>query len=333
MEPDKKDSGEERVMGWEETCRYEERKSRLSQRLKPDSSELRAAFCTMLVFICVFFLSLWGIAEAGNESSGGFLGVEINTTVILLAILFEFLDASAGMGYGTAMTPLLLVLGFEPIQIVPAIMIQQATAGLTGAYLHRKFGNVTWSLRPMSETTKLWLLIAGTGSLAVVFSITSVYGVLKLASGYIRIYVTVLLVLMGVISLLNAGRIKKYRPGWMVFFGALAGFNKGIGGGGYGPVVTIGGLLSGVPVKTMMAITSLSEGTVCVVSIIVWWVLRRAGVEFDYSLLPSMLLGSAFAAIAAPYAVKVVHSSFWRWFVPVYSCVLALYSVYKLAAH
>ena len=36
----------------------------------------------------------------------------------------------------------------------------------------------------------------------------------------------------------------------MIFWGGLAAFNKGIGGGGYGPVVTIGGILSGIPVKT-----------------------------------------------------------------------------------
>ncbi|RLB39769.1 MAG: sulfite exporter TauE/SafE family protein, partial [Deltaproteobacteria bacterium] len=47
------------------------------------------------------------------------------------------------------------------------------------------------------------------------------------------------------------------------------GFNKGVGGGGYGPVVTVGGILSGVPVKSMLAVTAVSEGTVCVFSIIV----------------------------------------------------------------
>jgi len=116
----------------------------------------------------------------------------------------------------------------------------------------------------------------------------------------------------------------------MFFFGALSGFNKGIGGGGYGPVVTIGGILSGVPVKTMMAVTALSEGTVCVFSIVVWYFVQRSGVVITFGLLPSMMLGSMISAILAPYAVKVIHARFWKWFVPAYSCVLAAYSVIKL---
>ena len=47
---------------------------------------------------------------------------------------------------------------------------------------------------------------------------------------------------MGLVSLLNRKTKRSYKPGKMIFFGALAGFNKGIGGGGYGPVITIGGI-------------------------------------------------------------------------------------------
>ena len=59
--------------------------------------------------------------------------------IVGLAILFEFPNASAGMGYGAAMTPLLLVLGFDPLQAVTAVMIQQATPDTVGAFLHKEF--------------------------------------------------------------------------------------------------------------------------------------------------------------------------------------------------
>ncbi|MBW2609744.1 MAG: sulfite exporter TauE/SafE family protein [Deltaproteobacteria bacterium] len=98
--------------------------------------------------------------------------------VIALAFVFEFMDASAGMGYGTALTPILFVLGFEPLQVVPAIMIQQCTAGLVGTFLHREFENVVWKFKPMSETIKVWMIIAIIGCVAVAFSITAVYGYL-----------------------------------------------------------------------------------------------------------------------------------------------------------
>jgi len=142
--------------------------------------------------------------------------------------------------------------------------------------------------------------------------------------------VAFLLVGMGVISLLGARRERGYRPRRMFFFGALAGFNKGIGGGGYGPVVTVGGLLSGVPVKSMMAVTALSEGSVCICSIIVWLAMLSQGMVIDFILLPSMLLGSVIAAVAAPYATRVLPEKTWKLLVPVYCCILAAYCLYKI---
>ena len=51
--------------------------------------------------------------------------------------------------------------------------------------------------------------------------------------------VITLLLLMGLTALFNCRKNNDYRPKRMYFFGALAAFNKGIGGGGYGPVVTV----------------------------------------------------------------------------------------------
>jgi len=331
-----------RIMGWEITRRLEEDKPTVFERLRPDQRVLRAVVVGVLVFLAVFLVGCW---LAGNPlettqrvaselvRARGWAGTDmwgIFWWVVAAAVVLEFLDASAGMGYGTAITPLLLVFGFDPIQIVPAVMIQQATAGLLGAFLHNEFGNVEWKLKPMSETVRLWLIISVIGCLAAVFSITAVYGVLKLAKVWIKLYVAFLLVGMGLISLLSARREPAYRPRRMFFFGALAGFNKGIGGGGYGPVVTVGGLLSGVPVKSMMAVTALSEGSVCLCSIVVWLAMLSQGMVIDFILLPSMLLGSIIAAVAAPYATRVLPAKTWKLLVPAYCCILAGYCFYKI---
>ena len=53
-------------------------------------------------------------------------------------------------------------------------------------------------------------------------------------------------------------------------------------------VVTIGGLMSGVPAKSMMAVTAISEGTVSTYSIIIWLLMLSGGVVIDYLLLPSV---------------------------------------------
>ena len=334
----------EKRMGWEIAREFEEAKPSIMERLKPDKKAVVAALWGFGAFFVVFLISCW---LAGNPFEGtgrlpsqivkahGWVGTNewaIFWWVVVLAILLEFLDASAGMGYGAAMTPLLLVLGFDPKQVVPAVMIQQATAGIVGAFLHKEFGNVEWKLKPMTEPIKLWLIIAITGCITVGLSVTAVYAVFKVAKVWIKLYVVILLLLMGATMLVRSGKERPYKPFKMLGFGALAAFNKGVGGGGYGPVVTVGGLLSGVPVKSMLAVTAISEGTVCVFSIIVWLALAiGGGITIDYLLLPSMMLGSMVAAIAAPYAIRVFPEKMWKWVVPIYCCILGAYSFYKIA--
>jgi hypothetical protein len=103
-----------------------------------------------------------------------------------------------------------------------------------------------------------------------------------------------------------------------------------VGGGGYGPVVTIGGLMSGVPVKSMLAVTALSEGTVSTFAILVWLALLTSGVQLDYLLLPSMMLATMFSAVAAPYATRVFPEKLWKIVVPAYCLVVAVICFYKI---
>ena len=333
-----------RRKGWEVAQELEAAKPTIRERIKPEKSEIVAALWGFAIFGVVFLIGCW---LAGNPFEGfarlpsqivkahGWVGTNewsIFWGVVGLAIILEFLDASAGMGYGAAMTPLLLVLGFDPKQVVPAVMIQQATAGIVGAFLHKEFGNVEWKFRPMSESIKLALMIAVTGCITVALSVTAVYAVFKVHTVWIKLYVVLLLLMMGAAVLFKSTKLRPYRPLKMLFFASLAGFNKGVGGGGYGPVVTVGGLLSGVPVKSMLAVTAFSEGLVCVFSIVVWVVLALGGgITIDYLILPSMLLGSMVAAIAAPYAVKVLPTKLWRWVVPIYCIILGAYALYEIA--
>jgi len=240
------------------------------------------------------------------------------------------MDASAGMGFGTALTPLLLVVGFDPKQIVPVVMIQQGAAGLVGAFLHREFENVEWKFSPMSETVKLWLIIGGTGVLFNVVAVVGVYKIFAIGKIWIKVYVALLLLMMGVVSLITAKKERPYKPGKMVMWAALAGFNKGVGGGGYGPVVTIGGLMAGVPVKSMMAVTAISEGTVSTLSVVTWLALLGSGVTIDYILLPSFMLATMFSAVAAPYMTRVFPEKAWKIVVPSYCLCLTAYAFYKI---
>jgi uncharacterized membrane protein YfcA len=330
----------ERVMGWEKSVTQD--RLSIKKRMSLSRNELKAALVSLGLLAVVFMVScvlVGNSVESAEKVTSGVLRDShwLNTNywkicwmVVGLAIIFEFLDSAAGMGYGTALTPLLLLMGYKSMQIVPVIMIQQACVGLIGAYIHKEYGNVEWRFRCPSESVKLLLIIAGSGGLAVTFSITAIYGVFKLGEIWIKLYVVFLLLLMGITALIGCKKVRAYRPRKMYFFGILAAFNKGVGGGGYGPVVTVGGLLSGVPAKTMVAITAFSEGIVCVISVIVWFFWMKHGVVIDFILLPSMVMGSFLSVIVAPYVTRIFPEVLWRTVVPLYCCVLAGICLWKL---
>lgn len=327
--------------GWEVARELEAEKT-LFERLVPEWKQIKGALLGIAALSLVFLLGWWlaGNPFEANQripseivKARGWVDTNqwaIIWSVVLVAMFFEFMDASAGMGFGTALTPLLLVMGFDPKQIVPAVMIQQGVAGLVGAFLHREFENVEWKFKPMSETIKLWLIISIVGCIAVTFSITAVYAYLHVAKIWIKLYVAILLLMMGVISLYQGRKDNPYKPKKMFGFAALAGFNKGVGGGGYGPVVTIGGLMSGVPVKSMLAVTAICEGTVSTFAILVWIALLSGGVVIDYILLPSLMLATIFSAVAAPYMIRVFPEKLWKIVVPAYCVVVAVLCFWKI---
>jgi hypothetical protein len=80
---------------------------------------------------------------------------------------------------------------------------------------------------------------------------------------------------MGVVILLTLNRPFRYRPSGIVAIGAVAAFNKGLSGGGYGPLVTAGQVVSGLPPRNAVAITSVAEAFTCVVGLTAYLVLGR----------------------------------------------------------
>ncbi|MHA1292523.1 MAG: TSUP family transporter [Promethearchaeota archaeon] len=246
---------------------------------------------------------------------------------------FEILDSGAGMGFGTGLTPILLILGYSPLAIVPVILISESITGIVNAYFDNEFENVDFSFRPMSDSTKLALIIAFFGGIAIFISIILMYLVMLLII-FIKIYVAILVLGMGVFALIKSWLLKmevqELKPKMLVGFAALAGFNKGIGGGGYGPVVTLGQINSGVYEKSATAITSLSETIVSIVGVLTFILISVAGVELDLVLLPSIFTGAFIAALITPYLVRVVPNDVWKVIIPSYAIGIGIFLFCKI---
>ena len=131
---------------------------------------------------------------------------------------------------------------------------------------------------------------------------------------------------MGLVGVIRANVTTtiSYSPLRLLAFAALAGVNKGIGGGGYGPVVTLGQIFSGVYEKSATAIASLAESMVSVVGVITFVILSTHGVAVDLQLLPSIFAGGFLAAIGAPYLVRIVPNRVWRYVIPLYAFAIGI---------
>ncbi|TFG00849.1 MAG: sulfite exporter TauE/SafE family protein [Promethearchaeota archaeon] len=296
----------------------------LVERLKVERSFIYKFIIALSIFILFIVISF---IIGGNS-------VKIYWEIIILAFLFETMDSSAGMGFGTALSPLLLLLGFTPLQVVPVLLISETITGLTDAIFDHEFGNVKFSFRPLNETTKVTFIIAFFGSFSIFLSIFFAYFAIQFPTMIIKIYTGILVISMGIytllLTLLKRIRIEKYNPQRLVIFAAIAGFNKGIGGGGYGPVVTLGEILSGIYEKSATAISSIAEGIVSFIGVLCFFFINYVGIEVDLVLFPSILMGGFFAAILSPYLTRVIPNKIWKIIIPIYSLGLGLYVLIRL---
>lgn len=261
--------------------------------------------------------------------------IELIPLIIILAFIFETMDSCAGMGFGTGLTPLLLILGYEPLQIVPILLISEAITGFTSGFFHQEFENIKLKVkRPINQETKVMLNIAILGSFAIILSVFLAYYSIKFEKNFIKTYVALLVLIMGFISIIKI-KIKStsYKPKMLTFFSTLAGFNKGIGAGGYGPVVMLGQIFSGIYEKTATAIVSFSEGIVSVFgfgAFILIPILKNQAIEIDYFLLPSIFTGGFIAALISPYLVRVFPNKLWRIIIPVYAISIGIYLILEM---
>lgn len=187
--------------------------------------------------------------------------MEITVGMFLVLLIFafacEFVDSSLGMGYGTILTPSLLILGFEPLVVIPAVLLSQAFGGLSASVFHHQFENV--SFRTDSKDFKMVVIISGFG---VIATASAALISIQLPKIILKTYIGVLVSLMGIIILCNRTFIFSWRR--IVGVGILSAFNKGISGGGFGPVVTGGQILSGHNHKAAIGVTTLSEAPICI---------------------------------------------------------------------
>lgn len=249
--------------------------------------------------------------------------MELLVFIVILAFLCEYIDSSLGMGYGTTLTPLLLIMGYNPLQIVPAILLSELISGLTAAFFHHKFKNTNFKIG--ATDLKIALVMAGC---SIFGALAAVIIALNLPVFYVKLYIGILVLSMGVFILITLKR--KFRFSWskITSLGLLAAFNKGISGGGYGPIVTSGQILSGVNSKNAIGITSLAEGLTCLVGVITYLIFTNHTI--GWGLAPSLIVGAILSVPIAAYTVKKFKGGQLKLIVGIATVILGLVTLGKL---
>ncbi len=107
----------------------------------------------------------------------------------------------------------------------------------------------------------------------------------------------------------------------------FAAFNKGLSGGGYGPVVTAGQIMSGISEKSALSITSLSE-TIVSLTAVFTYILTRGSV--DWVLTVCLVISVSFSAPVAAFIVKKTESGKLKVLIGIATFLLGVATILKV---
>lgn len=300
--------------------------------------------------------------------------------VVLLAFVCEFMDSSLGMGYGTTLTPVLLIMEFSPLQIVPAVLLSEFVTGIVSAIFHTLFKNMTLGqnkvvvgktvinpetaitnptagghsstiitspkkltfvekFKELTLDTKVIMVLTFFGILGTLTSviISTIFGYNPTFKFGVKIYIAIMVFAMGVLILSLRNKQSRFSFKRIVFLGTIAGFNKGVSGGGYGPLTVSGQILAGREGKNAIASTSLSEGIICFVGALAFLLTSIitssiAGGPISYGnweLAPFLIVGAVISAPLAALVTKKVENKWLIVIVGVFTVVLGLFTLTK----
>lgn len=271
---------------------------------------------------------------------------DLNWLIVMIAFACEFIDSTLGMGYGTTLTPVLMLMGFEPLQIVPSILVSELITGVMAGVTHhwagnvnfrpatcdgkricrgiRKYGLIDSVRRGFPRHLKIALLIA---ACSVIGTIVAVIIAVNIPKYYLQLYIALLIIAIGLTIMLTLNKSFGFSWKKVVGLSLLASFNKGISGGGYGPVVTGGQLLSGIDVRNAVGITSLAEGITCLAGVITF-VLTVDKVDFE--LAPFLIIGAILSVPLSAICVSKVPAKKLKIVVGLLSIVLGLVTLNKV---
>lgn len=242
--------------------------------------------------------------------------MELLLLLFVIAFFCEFIDTSIGGGYGTILTPLAISLGIDPLVIIPAILFSEICTGFLGGFFHYRFRNVDFKIVALDGIIGLIGVMIG-----AVIGISIPPVLLKTYIGLIVLACGILLVLSFKNWYLVKGAFKLRND---IPLTLLCSFNKGLSGGGYGPISTAGLIIIKSDVKKAVGSTILSEGIVCVIGFLVFVALGKASIYLN-PLTLTITTAACLATLPAAYITKKVDTSRIKLAIATFIVLLGIY--------
>ena len=263
--------------------------------------------------------------------------------IIVAGFICELIDSSLGMGYGTILTPMLILFGFPALAVVPAILITQAVGGIIASISHHRHGNADFHIKSkspsyilqkikehgiigafnkgVSDDLKTAIIVTSFGIIATIIGVFIGVGISK---KFINLYIGFLVLFMGLFILSNFRF--NYSIGKMFIVGIISAFNKGLSGGGFGPVVTGGQMVLGKDHKKAIACTSASGPLICITGFISYLLFK--GVS-SWDIIGALLIGVAIAGLIGPITTKRINKSALKLSVAALMIILGVLTLVK----
>jgi hypothetical protein len=225
-----------------------------------------------------------------------------------IGFLAQLVDGSLGMGYGVVSSAALLSVGVPPAQASACVHAAKLFTSGTSACSHHAFGNVD---------RKLFAKLAAMGAIGGAIGALLVSTV---ASDYVKPVVVVYLCLVGLLIVYRAWLVRhppqqhlKSPPAGVI--GATGGFVDGVGGGGWGPVVTSSLIGAGNNPRYTVGTTNAAEFVVTVAVLITFvaagimglW--KQVGEVEDHAIaVAGLVAGGMPSAVIAGYLPRKINA-------------------------
>jgi uncharacterized membrane protein YfcA len=232
------------------------------------------------------------------------------------------------MGYGNILTPLLILLGFNILVIIPAVLASQVLDALATTVAFNYHGNI--HLTTSSEDTKIVLVLSLTGILGVGIALAAYLFIFTFNPLLLQAYVGIVVILVGLIALLGL----RWTFTWTKLAGiaTIGAINKGLTGGGYTPVITGGQLICGRDAKQAIGCSNLPKALISLIALLLYLLLGQ--MVFDPLFLFLTLTISIGAIISAPiasYLVKQANTHKYATLISIIIIILGVLTLVKTA--